>query len=93
MEYTSKMFVDFLEKLIDFDKNAKYLIETALREKNMLDAKEREKWIQIRTEADQQLQTYFREIQSTIVDFRNNLDDTLTHDINEKSTIFSRIQD
>ena len=45
MEYTSKMFVDFLEKLIDFDKNAKYLIETALREKNMLDAKEREKWI------------------------------------------------
>lgn len=92
MEYTSKMFVDFLEKLIDFDKNAKYLIETALREKNMLDAKEREKWIQIRTEADQQLQTYFREIQSTIVDFRNNLDDTLTHDINEKSTIFSRIQ-
>lgn len=92
MEYTSQLFVEFLNKLIDLDKNIGFLIQTASHAKNNLDIKDSKKWERIRSESNQQVQAYSDKVQSILADCQHQLDDILTHDINEKDTIFFKLQ-
>ena len=59
MEYTSKLFVDFLKKLIVFDKDSQSAIQVASRVKNDRDAGEKNEWDRVRTTAEQQAKNFY----------------------------------
>lgn len=92
MEYTSKLFVDFLKKLIIFDKDSQSVIQVASRVKNDRDAGEKSEWGRVRTTAEQQAKTYSNKVQSIIVDFQKQMDNVLSRDIGDKSGTFTRLQ-
>lgn len=92
MEYTSKLFVDFLKKLIVFDKDSQSVIQVASRVKNDRDAGERNEWGRVRTTAEQQAKTYSNKVQSIIADFQKQMDNVLSRDIGDKSGTFTRLQ-
>jgi len=92
MEYTSKLFVDFLKKLIAFDKDSQSVIQVASRVKNDRDAGEKNEWAKVRTTAEQQAKNYSTKVQSILADFQKQMDNVLSHDISGKSTTFTRLQ-
>lgn len=92
MEYTSKLFVDFLKKLIVFDKDSQSVIQVASRVKNDRDAGEKNEWGRVRTTAEQQAKTYSNKVQSIIADFQKQMDNVLSRDIGDKSGTFTRLQ-
>lgn len=51
MEYTSKLLVDFLKKLIVFDKDSRSVIEVASRVVRDRDAGEKAEWGRVRSSA------------------------------------------
>ena len=92
MEYTSKLFVDFLKKLIVFDKDSQSLIQVASRVINDRDAGEKNEWGRVRTTAEQQAKTYSSKVQSLVTDFQKQMDNVLSRDISDKSSTFTRLQ-
>lgn len=92
MEYTSKLFVDFLKKLIVFDKDSQSAIQVASREKNDRDAGEKNEWDRVRTTAEQQAKNFSSKVQSIITDFQKQMDNVLSRDIGDKTATFNRLQ-
>lgn len=92
MEYTSKLFVDFLKKLIVFDKDSQSAIQVASRIKNDRDAGEKNEWDRVRTTAEQQAKNFSSKVQSIITDFQKQMDNVLSRDIGDKTATFNRLQ-
>lgn len=92
MEYTSKLFVDFLKKLIVFDKDSQSAIQVASRVKNDRDAGEKNEWGRVRTTAEQQAKNFSSKVQSIITDFQKQMDNVLSRDIGDKTATFNRLQ-
>lgn len=92
MEYTSKLFVDFLKKLIVFDKDSQSAILVASRVKNDRDAGEKNEWGRVRTTAEQQAKNFSSKVQSIITDFQKQMDNVLSRDIGDKTATFNRLQ-
>ena len=92
MEYTSKLFVDFLKKLIAFDKDSQSAILVASRVKNDRDAGEKNEWGRVRTTAEQQAKNFSSKVQSIITDFQKQMDNILSRDIGDKTATFNRLQ-
>lgn len=92
MEYTSKLFVDFLKKLIAFDKDSQSAILVASRVKNDRDAGEKNEWGRVRTTAEQQAKNFSSKVQSIITDFQKQMDNVLSRDIGDKTATFNRLQ-
>lgn len=92
MEYTSKLFVDFLKKLIVFDKDSQSAIQVASRVKNDRDAGEKNEWDRVRTTAEQQAKNFSSKVQSIITDFQKQVDNVLSRDIGDKTATFNRLQ-
>lgn len=92
MEYTSKLFVDFLKKLIVFDKDSQSAIQVASRVKNDRDAGEKNEWDRVRTTAEQQAKNFSSKVQSIITDFQKQMDNVLSRDIGDKTATFNRLQ-
>ena len=92
MEYTSKLFIDFLKKLIVFDKDSQSVIQIAARVKNDRDVVEKDEWGRVRTTAEQQAKTYSNKVQSIIADFQKQMDNVLSRDIIDKNGSFIRLQ-
>lgn len=92
MEYTSKLFVDFLKKLIVFDKDSQSAIQVASRVKNDRDAGEKNEWDRVRTTAEQQAKNFSSKVQSIITDFQKQMDNVLSRDIGDKTVTFNRLQ-
>ena len=92
MEYTSKLFVDFLKKLIVFDKDSQSAIQVASRVKNDCDAGEKNEWDRVRTTAEQQAKNFSSKVQSIITDFQKQMDNVLSRDIGDKTATFNRLQ-
>lgn len=92
MEYTSKLFVDFLKKLIVFNKDSQSVIQIASRVKNDRDAGEKNEWGHVRTTAERQGKTYTDKVNAILADFQKQMDSVLSSDIGEKNNTFYRLQ-
>lgn len=92
MEYTSKLFVDFLKKLIVFDKDSHSVIEVASRVIKDRDAGEKNEWGRVRTSAEQQSKSHSAKVQSIVADFQKQMDSILSSDISDKNSTFTRLQ-
>lgn len=92
MEYTSKLLVDFLKKLIVFDKDSRSVIEVASRVVRDRDAGEKDEWGRVRSSAEQQAKKYSSKVQSIVTDFQRQMDNVLSYDIRDKSNTFTRLQ-
>lgn len=92
MEYTSKLFVDFLKKLIVFDKDSQSVLQVASRVKNDRDAGEKNEWGRVRTTAEQEAKNHSNKVQAIIADFQRQMDSVLSRDISEKNNTFTRLQ-
>lgn len=92
MEYTSKLLVDFLKKLIVFDKDSRSVIEVASRVVRDRDAGEKYEWGRVRSSAEKQAKNYSSKVQSIITDFQRQMDNVLSYDIRDKSDTFTKLQ-
>lgn len=92
MEYTSKLFVDFLKKLIVFDKDSRSVIEVASRVIKDRDAAEKNEWGRVRSTTEQHARIYSSKVQSLITDFQRQMDNVLSRDVSNKYNTFSRMQ-
>ena len=92
MEYTSKLLVDFLKKLIAFDKDSRSMVEVATQMIKERKAAEKNEWGRVRTATEQQSKTYSTTVQSVISDFQKQMDSILTHNISDKSSTFTKLQ-
>ena len=92
MEFTEKLFVDFLRKLIAFDKDSRSTIDVALRVIKDRDEGEKTEWNKARTSAEQKAKGYVSKADTLISDFQKQADGVLSHDIGEKSGVFTRLQ-
>lgn len=92
MEYTSKLLVDFLKKLIDFDKDSRFKIDVASCDIRNRETGERDEWGRVCSSAEQQAKNYSSKVQSIVTDFQKQMDDVLSYDIRDKSNTFIRLQ-
>lgn len=92
MEYTSALLVDFLKKLIVFDKNSRSAIEAASHAVKERDAGEKEEWGRVRSSAEKQAKDYTAKVQAIVTDGQGQMNQVLSYDVKEKNDIFSRLQ-
>lgn len=92
MEYTSKMFVDFLKKLMVFDKECKSIFDIAERVVKDRTAGEKNEWDSMRSRLDSKVQSFSSEKASLITSCRKKIEDMLARDMSEKGDVFIRLQ-
>ena len=92
MEFTEKLFIDFLKKLIVFDEDSRSMINAASRVIKDRDEGEKNEWNKARTSAEQKTKGYISKADAAITDFQKQVDGIFSQDIAEKSGIFTRLQ-
>lgn len=92
MEFTKKLFIDFLKKLIAFDKDSCSTIDVASRVVKERDYEEKNEWSKVRSSAEQKAKSYASKADSIVSDFQKQVDGVLSRDFGEKSGIFARLQ-
>lgn len=92
MEFTKKLFIDFLRKLIAFDKDSCSRIDVASRVVKERDYEEKNEWSKVRSSAEQKAKGYASKADSIVSDFQKQVDGVLSRDFGEKSGIFARLQ-
>ena len=90
MEYTSKLLVNFLKKLVVFDKDTRSAIEAVSREFNNRTSEEKNEWRQVQSSAEQQSKSYSLKVQSITSDFQKQMNSVVSRDITDKKSIFDR---
>lgn len=92
MEYTSKMFVEFLKNLIVFDKECKTIIGVSERVvKDRADG-EKSEWAGVRSRLDAKVRAFSTKKASLIMGCEKKIETILEQDINSKKDVFSRLQ-
>ena len=92
MEYTSKLFVDFLKKLIVFDKECKSIIDIAERVVRDRSDGEKSEWAGTRSRLDSKVQAFSTKKTSLIDGCRRKIESILEQDMSAKRDVFSRLQ-
>lgn len=92
MEFTETLFVDFLKKLIAFDKDSRSTIDVASRVVKDRDEGEKSEWNKAKTSAEHKAKVYVSKVEAVISDFQKQVDSVLSHDIGEKNGGFTRLQ-
>ena len=92
MEYTSELFVEFLKKLIVFDKNSQSAIQAISDAKNDRDVGEKKEWEQARTNAEREAQKISDKVQFVITDFQKQIDNIFSCDISDKNGAFIKLR-
>lgn len=92
VEFTKKLFIDFLKKLIAFDKDSCSTIDVASRVVKERDYEEKNEWSKVRSSAEQKAKSYASKADSIVSDFQKQVDGVLSRDFGEKSGIFARLQ-
>ena len=92
MEFTKKLFIDFLKKLIAFDKDSCSTIDVASRVVKERDYEEKNEWSKVRSSAEQKAKGYASKADSIVSDFQKQVDGVLSRDFGEKSGTFARLQ-
>lgn len=92
MEYTSELFVEFLKKLIVFDKNSQSAIQVISDAKNDRDTSEKKEWEQARTNVEREAQKISDKVQFVITDFQEQIDNIFSCDISDKNAAFIKLR-
>lgn len=92
MEFTKFLLVDFLKRLIEFDKNCRSAIDKACCDiQNQEDAGKSELG-KFRSDAEQKAKIYTSEVGTINFDFQKKVDELYAIDIKKKNEIFVRLQ-
>lgn len=91
MEYTSKLFIDFLKKLIVFDKECKSIIGTAERVVNDRTEGEKAEWNVVRKKLDTKIAAVSNRKTDCIDEHESQLNNILQADLKSKQNVFSRL--
>lgn len=92
MEYTLKLFVDFLRKLSVFDKDSRSAIEVISNIINNRNVGEKNEWEEIRSSAEQQSKYHLSIIQFISSDYQRQVEDMLSQSIRNNNDVFIRLQ-
>lgn len=92
VEFTGKLFTDFLKKLIAFDKDSRSTIDVASRIVKDRDDGEKNEWSKVRSGAEQKAKGYASKADAIVSDFQKQVDGVLLNDFGEKSGVFTRLQ-
>lgn len=92
MEYTSRVFADFIEKLISFDKCCRSAIDVADRAIKDREATEKNEWNQVRLSAEQKTSSYTTKCRSMLGDYQKQISDVLSYNIRDNSNQYARLQ-
>ncbi len=92
MEYTSRMFADFVEKLTAFDKGCKAAIDAADRAVKNRETTEKNEWNQMRLSAEQKTFSYTTKCRSMLGDYQKQTSDVLADNIRDNSDQYDWLQ-
>lgn len=92
MEYTSKLFVEFLKKLIVFDKECRTILDVSERVVNDRDAGEKSEWSGVRGRMDSQVRSFEAKKTNLLDEYRRKIDSLLSQDMTSKKQNLSRLQ-
>lgn len=92
MEYTSKLFVEFLKKLVILDKECKSVIDVATKVVNDRPNAEKSEWASVRSRLDSKVKAFSTKKTSLIEDCQRKIANSLSQDISSKNNVFARLQ-
>ena len=92
MEYTSKLFVDFLKKLVVFDKECRAISDVAERVITERMNGEKSEWESTRNRLDSMVKDFSTKKSVLIDGCRRKIGGILTQDISTKQDVFARLQ-
>lgn len=92
MEFTERLFIDFLKKLIVFDKDSKSTINIAKRVFDQRLSEERSEWNAIRTKSKQQVKELTVKTGAILSNYQKEVEAALDQDLNSKKSDFDRLQ-
>lgn len=92
MEFTEKLLIDFLKKLIVFDKDSKATINIANRVCTDRADAEKNEWITLRKKSEEKVKGFRDKSYSILKECQNNVENEFTQDLQNKSTVFEKLQ-
>lgn len=92
MEFTEEMFLNFINKLITFDKDIRSAIDDNICRIKAREKSEEDEWYKARISAEQKAKEYIIKSDSVISDFQKQIDNVLSQEVSKKNVVFSRLQ-
>ena len=92
MEFTERLFIDFLKKLIAFDKDSKSTISIAKQVFDQRSSEEKSEWNAIRTKSEQKVKNLTVKAGTILSDYQKEVEGALDQDLNSKKSDFDRLQ-
>lgn len=91
MDYSTKMFVDFLNGIISFDKECRSKLDSAERQIRDRHNAEGQEWAQLVQKMELRTQNISNSFRSTIRDYRSQMDNQVSYKLRDNAGVFSRI--
>lgn len=92
MEFTERLFVDFLKKLIAFDKDSKSTISIAKQVFDQRSSAEKSEWNAIRTKSEQKVKNLTVKAGTILSNYQKEVEGALDQDLDSKKSDFDRLQ-
>lgn len=92
MEFTERLFIDFLKKLIAFDKDSKSTISIAKQVFDQRSSEEKSEWNAIRTKSEQKVKNLTVKAGTILSSYQKEVEGALDQDLNSKKSDFDRLQ-
>lgn len=92
MEYTSKLFVDFIEKLIAFDKDGQSVINDASNAIKSRDIEEKNEWKSVYAFSENLSKSLSAKIHADVLDAQKQMSGILSQGLSGKNLVFERLQ-
>lgn len=92
MEFTERLFIDFLKKLIAFDKDSKSTISIAKQVFDQRSSEEKSEWNAIRTKSEQKVKNLTVKAGTILSDYQKEVEGAIDQDLNSKKSDFDRLQ-
>lgn len=92
MEFTERLFIDFLKKLIAFDKDSKSTISIAKQVFDQRSSEEKSEWNAIRTKSEQKVKNLTVKAGTILSNYQKEVEGALDQDLNSKKSDFDRLQ-
>lgn len=92
MEFTERLFIDFLKKLIAFDKDSKSTISIAKQVFDQRSSEEKSEWNAIRTKSEQKVKNLTVKAGTILSNYQKEVEGALDQDLDSKKSDFDRLQ-
>jgi len=92
VEFTKRLIVDFLNKLIGLDKNIRLVIDTSFDIIKKHDDSEKSEGIKVRSNVELKAKNHSSKVKSTISDSQRQMEDAFSCSISKEDNTFVRLQ-